>query len=119
MPISVPSPVVQKGSTIMQQQKNRRTPFCQQGNAERKQQPSYETASMLHELDLGHHTLFILSDGSIDLLAHGEQAPAFAENGLRLDEDETYRLFISLHEQFRHSSDGSSSTSTQGRDTNE
>jgi hypothetical protein len=104
----------------MHHQKNRRTSFCQQGNnAERKQQPSDETASMLYKLDLGHHMLFILSDGSIDLLAHHEQPPARAENGMRLDEDETYRLFISLHEQFKHSSDGESRTAEKGRDTHE
>ena len=90
----------------MHHQKNLRHICCQEGNAEMRQQPSYETASILHELDLGHHTLFILSDGSIDLLAHHEQAPALAATGMRLDGDETYRLFISLHEQFQ-----------QGRDT--
>ena len=63
---------------------------------------SYEVASILHELDLGQHILLIMSDGSIDLLANNEQTPSLAENGIRLDGDETYRLFISLHEQFQH-----------------
>ncbi len=57
--------------------------------------------SILHELDLGCHTLFLLSDGSMDLLANDEQTPYLAENMLHLDSDETYRLFISLHEQFK------------------
>jgi hypothetical protein len=66
-----------------------------------EQQFSHETASILHELDLGQHTLFIVSDGSIDLLANNEQMPCLADNGIRLDCDETYRLFISLQEQFK------------------
>jgi hypothetical protein len=66
-----------------------------------EQQLSHETMSILHELDLGQHTLFILSDGSIDLLAKDEQIPYLADNGLSLDSDETYRLFISLQEQFK------------------
>jgi hypothetical protein len=65
------------------------------------QQFSHETMSILHELDLGQHTLFLMSDGSIDLLAHDEETPSLADNGVRLDGDETYRLFISLHEQFQ------------------
>lgn len=65
------------------------------------QQPSQEAVSILHELDLGHHTLFMMSDGSIDLLDNDEQAPSLVENGIRLDSNETYRLFISLHEQFK------------------
>jgi hypothetical protein len=85
----------------MQHQKRRRPTCCHQGNAEMRHQPSYETASILHELNLGQHTLFMLSNGSIDLLAHHEQPPAFAATGMRLDSDETYRLFISLHEQFK------------------
>ena len=53
-------------------------------------QPSgQESVSILHELDLGLHTLFLLSEGSIDLLANDEQTPYLAENGLHLDTDET------------------------------
>ncbi len=37
----------------------------------------------------------------MNLLANDEQTPYLADNGMRLDSDETYRLFISLHEQFR------------------
>ena len=62
---------------------------------------SSESASILHELDLGQHTLFIMNDGSIDLLANDEQTPYLADNGIRLDSDETYRLFTSLQEQFK------------------
>lgn len=62
---------------------------------------SHESVSILHELDLGQHTLFIYDDGSIDLLANDEQTPYPADNGLCLDSDETYRLFISLQEQFK------------------
>lgn len=64
-------------------------------------QCSHETPFILHELDLGRHTLFLISDGSIDLLANDEQTPYLADNGISLDCDETYRLFISLREQFK------------------
>jgi len=66
-----------------------------------RQQPALEDVAILQELDLGWHTLFLLSDGSVDLLANEEQTPNLAENALHLDSDETYRLFISLHEQFK------------------
>jgi hypothetical protein len=58
--------------------------------------------AILYELDLGQHLLFLLSDGSIELLVNQEQTPALAETGLHLDSEETYRLFISLHEQLKH-----------------
>ena len=60
-----------------------------------------ESLSILQELDLGWHTLFLMSDGSIDLLANDSETPYLAENALHLDSDEAYRLFISLHEQFK------------------
>jgi len=66
-----------------------------------EQQCSHETVSILHELDLGQHTLFIMSDGGIDLLVNDHQTPYLADNGLSLSSDETYRLFISLREQFQ------------------
>lgn len=66
-----------------------------------EQEFSCETVSILHELDLGQHTLFIMGDGSIDLLAKDEQTPYLADNGMSLDSDETYYLFISLQEQFK------------------
>lgn len=75
-----------------------------------EQQLSHERVDILHELDLGQHTLFIMSDGSIDLLANDEQTPYLADNGIRLDSDETYRLFISLQEQFKDSGKGEEST---------
>ncbi|HJT57398.1 MAG TPA: hypothetical protein VJ761_12940 [Ktedonobacteraceae bacterium] len=65
---------------------------------------SFETVAILHELDLGQHILLILSDSSIDLLAHTGQTPSLVDHGLRLDSDETYRLFISLREQFQRKS---------------
>jgi hypothetical protein len=68
---------------------------------DRRQPPGQESVSILYELDLGLHTLLLMSDGSIDLLANDEQMPDLAENGFHLDSDETYRLFISLHEQFK------------------
>lgn len=67
-----------------------------------EQQGSYEAVSILHELDLGQHTLLLMSDGSIDLLSNNTQTPYLADNGLSLTSDETYRLFISLHEQWKH-----------------
>jgi len=66
-----------------------------------RQQPASESLATLQELDLGCHTLFLMSDGSIDLLANDSETPYLAENALHLDSDETYRLFISLHEQFK------------------
>ena len=42
-----------------------------------------------------------MSNGSIDLLANDEQTPSLTDNGMSLDSDETYRLFISLQEQFQ------------------
>jgi hypothetical protein len=65
-----------------------------------QQQCSHASARVLHELDLGQHTLFLLSDGSIDLLANDEQT-YLADNVVSLDAEETYRLFISLQEQFK------------------
>ena len=66
-----------------------------------EQQPELESVTVLQELDLGCYTLFLMSDGSIDLLANDEQTPSLAENAFHLDSDETYRLFISLHEQYK------------------
>ena len=62
---------------------------------------SPEPVSVLHEVNLGYHTLCIMSNGSIDLLANDEHTPYLAENALTLDSDETYRLFMSLHEQYK------------------
>ncbi|MGH2495970.1 MAG: hypothetical protein ACRDIV_14855 [Ktedonobacteraceae bacterium] len=65
------------------------------------QQAGEEDVSVLQELDLGCYTLFLMSDGSIDLLANDSETPYLAENAFHLDSDETYRLFISLHEQYK------------------
>ena len=56
------------------------------------------TVALLHELDVGEHTLLIMDDGSIEVLVQDEQG---SYNGIRLESDETYRLFLSLQEQFR------------------
>jgi hypothetical protein len=60
--------------------------------------------TVLHEIDLGAHHLFIMSDQSIDLMVD-EQAPYVADNMLSLDAYETYRLFISLQEAFKQGTD--------------
>jgi hypothetical protein len=57
--------------------------------------------TILHELDLGQHTLFLMSDQSIDIVDFSGEAPYLADNGIHLDSDETYRLFISLWEVFK------------------
>lgn len=62
--------------------------------------------TVLHEINLGAHHLFIMSDQSIDLLAD-EQAPSGAESVLSLDSGETYRLLISLQEVFKQGTDQS------------
>jgi hypothetical protein len=62
----------------------------------------HEPVSILHELDLGRHTLIMMSDGSIELLANDAQTPSPADKGLSLDSDEMYRLFISLQEQLKY-----------------
>ncbi|HLG65986.1 MAG TPA: hypothetical protein VKY19_28980 [Ktedonosporobacter sp.] len=65
-------------------------------------QPSLQKgASVLHKLDLGQHTLFLMSDDGMDLLVNDEHTPFLADNVLSLDSDETYRLYISLHEHFK------------------
>lgn len=68
---------------------------------DREQHPALESLALLQELDLGWHTLLLLNDGSIDLVVNDKQAPSLAEHALHLDSDETYRLFISLYEQFK------------------
>lgn len=62
---------------------------------------SCEDVIILHELNLGQHILFIMSDGSIDLLANNEKTLHLTCNRITLDRDETYRMFISLREQFK------------------
>ena len=86
-----------------------------------RQHSVQESIAILHELDLGWHTLFLLSDGSMDLLANDEQTLYLAENALHLDSDETYRLFVSLHEQFKQQQarlDKERTSREQGRRSN-
>ena len=78
-----------------------------------EQQFTQESVSILHELDLGQHTLFLRSDGGLNLLANDERTPYLADNGMYLDSDETYRLFISLKEQFQPVSERCSRNSDQ------
>lgn len=56
------------------------------------------SVTVLQEIDLGAHHLFIMSDQSIDLMA---------DNMLSLDACETYRLLISLEEVFKQGTDQS------------
>ena len=78
---------------------------CRKGNAQMNPKMLVssveQTATILHELVLGQHTLFIMSDQSIDLVDFGGQAPSLADNGIRLSSEETHRLFISLKEVFQ------------------
>ena len=46
------------------------------------------------EIDLGQHTLILKSDDSLELFAT-------AGDGLDLDSDEAYRLYICLHARFQ------------------
>ena len=62
---------------------------------------SPEPVSVLHEANLGQHTLCVMSNGGIDLLVNDEHPPSLADIALTLDSDETYRLFVSLREQFK------------------
>ena len=64
------------------------------------------TVTVLQEIDLGAHHLFIMSDQSIDLMAD-EQTPYMADNMLSLDACEIYRLLISLQEVFKQGTDQS------------
>lgn len=65
------------------------------------QSSSNQPPAILQELALGPHTLFIMSDKSIDILDLGSEVTYLADNGLHLDSNETYRLFISLQEIFK------------------
>lgn len=66
-----------------------------------EQQSSCTEVTILHELDLGQHTLFVLSDGGMDLIANDEQTVSLADNALHFTGDEAYRLFTALHEHFK------------------
>ncbi len=74
--------------------------LCQKGNA--MEQPFSRTSvSTLHKLDLGQHTLLLMSNDSMDLLVNDKHPSLLADTVLSLDSDETYRLYISLHEHFK------------------
>ena len=60
--------------------------------------------TVLQEIDLGAHHLFIMSDQSIDMLAD-EQTSYLTDNMLSLDACETYRLLICLQEVFKQGTD--------------
>jgi len=77
--------------------------ISQKGNTmDMEQLCLHEPVSILHELDLGQHTLILMSEGSIDLLANDAQTPSLADSGLSLDSDEMHRLFISLQEEVKY-----------------
>lgn len=68
----------------------------------REQQTTAEEATIVHELNLGEHTLIIMSDNSIDLMdLSGEPWSYLAHNGLHLTSDEAYHLYVSLHEVYK------------------
>lgn len=50
------------------------------------QESSPEHVSILHEVNLGQHTLFIMSNGSIDLLANEDAATSAKMNQLSSEE---------------------------------
>jgi hypothetical protein len=60
--------------------------------------------TVVQEVHLGAHQLFIMSDQSIEVLAD-ELAPSGGEHALSLDSGETYRLMISLQEAFKQATD--------------
>ncbi len=68
------------------------------------QPSSSEPVTLLQERDLGLHTLFLMSDGSMDLVANNEQTVSLADNGIHMSGDEAYRLFVALYEQFKRPS---------------
>lgn len=61
----------------------------------------HENIFALHQLNLGQHTLYLMSDGGMHLLVNDEQIPYLVDKGISLDDNETYRLFISLQERFK------------------
>ena len=68
--------------------------------------PQHTSATVLHEVNLGAHYLFVMSDQSIDLMVD-ENTPYVADNVLSLDSCEAYRLMISLQEVFKQGTDHS------------
>jgi hypothetical protein len=66
--------------------------------------PQHTSTTVLREINLGAHYLFIMSDQSIDLMAD-EDTPYVADNVLSLDTSEAYRLMICLQEVFKQGMD--------------
>ncbi len=66
--------------------------------------PQHTSTTVLREINLGAHYLFIMSDQSIDLMAD-EDTPCVADNVLSLDTSEAYRLMICLQEVFKQGMD--------------
>jgi hypothetical protein len=56
--------------------------------------------SLLREIDLGHHTLLLMSDQSIEVMSN-ETAPCDVIAVFNLDRCEAYHLMISLQEVFK------------------
>lgn len=51
-----------------------------------------------HELDLGEHSLILMSDGSADLIDNEPDSATYvADNAIILSSDELYKLYVSLH----------------------
>lgn len=59
--------------------------------------------TVVREINLGQHILFLMSDQSIDVM-RSESTPYVADNVLSLDHCEAYRLMISLQEMFKEAS---------------
>jgi hypothetical protein len=60
-------------------------------------------ATIIREINLGQHVLFLMSDQSIDVMC-SEAAPYVADNMFSLDSVEAYHLMISLQEMFKEAS---------------
>lgn len=60
-------------------------------------------AIILHEINLGQHHLFLMSDQSIELMRK-EETVYIANNIISLNNIETYRLLICLQELFKEDS---------------
>ena len=68
--------------------------------------PQHTSVTVLREINLGAHSLFVMSDQSIDLMTD-ENMPYVADNVLSLDSCEAYRLLICLQEVFKQATDQS------------
>jgi hypothetical protein len=66
--------------------------------------PQHTSSTVLREINLGAHYLFVMSDQSIDLMAD-DDTPYVADDVLSLDSCEAYRLLICLQEVFKQGTD--------------